>query len=117
MAASKDNAEKCSRIKFEYEGVPYTLEFDRDTIVMTERAYDVSVKDLSDSKIGAIRGVFAGSFLKNHPDTEPDTIDAIWSAMPNKLALTKKLVRSYVEGFNTLVGDPAEGNAISWTAE
>ncbi len=115
--AAKKTDEKCTRIKFEYRGESYVLEFDRDTIVATERGYDVSVRDLSTAKIGAIKGAFAGAFLKNHPGTDDELIDEIWGAMPEKVELARKLTRMYVEGYNSLVSVPDEGNAISWTAE
>lgn len=105
------------KIKFEYDGELYVLEFDRDSIVATEKGLGVSLADIAARKVSALRDVFTGAFIKNHPGTGDDTIEAIWQSLGGKRELTAALSRMYGEGIQSLIGEPEKGKAISWTVE
>jgi len=112
MAAKKD----VSCIKFEYKGVKYRLEYDRDSAMQAEKAYDVSLMDVKDAKMSALSGMFKGAFIKNHPETSPELMDEIFAAFTNKGELYRTLALMYTDCLAWLIEEPEEGNAISWTA-
>ncbi|MEC4272962.1 DUF5055 domain-containing protein [Adlercreutzia sp. R25] len=105
------------KIKFEFEGKPYVLEYDRDSVVATEKALGVSLQDILSYKVSSVRDAFTGAFIKNHAGTPDETVEAIWQAMPDKRKLISTIGEMYALGINSLVGEPDKGNAISWTAE
>jgi hypothetical protein len=118
MAAKQTSAalKKTNKIEFEFEGVKYVLEFDRDSVVQTEKLFDVSVSDVVKMKMSAFDALFFGAFIKNHSDVEHETVERIQELMPDKMELLKSLAAMFAECVNTLFEEPEEGKAISWTA-
>lgn len=108
--------EAASRIELVYEGTTYTMEFDRSTVLETEKAFGLSISDVQSGRLSAFDALFRGSFMKHHPNMKPSTMDAIMGRMPDKIGLYTALVGMYLENINTLMGEPEEGKAISWTA-
>ena len=118
MATKKDETiEIPERIEFEYEGTKYIMEFDRDTATQTEKVYDVSLPDISAGKITAMEALFAGSFMKHHPNIKPTTIETFKNMMGDKVSLYKALVGMYSTCISTLLDEPEQGKAISWAAK
>ena len=116
MATKKETKlEDVNQIRFNWNGTEYIMEFDRDTAMQTEKGFDLSMNDIRSGKLSALEALFAGSFLKHHPNMKQTTIDTIFQSMPNKTELFKTLVAMYSSCINTLLQEPDEGNAISWT--
>lgn len=117
MATRKTNKnyEDVNRITFNYNGTEYIMEYDRDTAIQTEKTYGLSMNDVRDGKLSAFESLFNGAFIKHHPNIKQTTLDLFWSSMPNKPELFRNLTMMYVNCINTLLEEPEEGNAISWT--
>lgn len=110
------NQEEITRIKFNYEGTEYIMEFDRDTVAQTEKMFDISIGDVRDGKISAFEGLFYGAFLKHHPNIKQTTVDNFMKLMPDKQGIFRNLAMMFGNCVNTLLDEPDEGNAISWEA-
>ena len=108
--------EAASRIELVYEGTTYTMEFDRSTVLNTEKTYGLSMRDVQEGKLAAFDAIFRGAFLKHHPRMKPATVEAIMDRIPNKSELYATLVGMYSENIESLLGEPEEGKAISWAA-
>jgi hypothetical protein len=108
--------EEVSQMRFTYEGTEYIMEFDRETVAQTEKMFDISIGDVRDGKISAFEGLFHGSFLKHHPNIKQTTVDRFLTMMPDKQAVFRNLAVMFGNCVNTLLDEPEEGNAISWTA-
>jgi hypothetical protein len=109
-------------IKFEYKGKKYSLYFTRRTIIeMEENGFDVDKFDkLGKAPMSVVFGLFDGSFLAEHRDTDKETIDNIYDEIfkghSDKLAET--LIALYELTYLTLneQSEDSEGNALKWTA-
>lgn len=108
--------EDITKITFDYNGTSYTMEFDRETVTQTEKAFDISLGDVLSGKFSAFEGLFHGAFLKHHPNIKPTTVASFMQLMPNKQEVFKTLTVMFANCVNTLLDEPEEGNAISWTA-
>jgi len=114
--AKETKQEEISKIKFVYEGTEYIMEFDRDTVAQTEKAFDISIADVRDGKISAFEGLFHGAFFKHHPNIKQTTVDNFMKLMPDKQGVFRNLAIMFGNCVNTLLDEPEEGNAISWEA-
>ena len=114
--AKETKQEEITQIKFKYEGTEYIMEFDRDTVAQTEKAFDISIADVSDGKVSAFYGLFYGAFLKHHPNIKQTTVENFMQLMPDKQGMFRNLAMMFGNCVNTLLDEPDEGNAISWTA-
>lgn len=115
--AKKQANEPVSKITFEYEGEKYTLEFDRESVLASEKMFDISINDIQSLKMVAFDGLFRGAFLKHHADIDQDVVEEIMGCFKDKLGLFKHLSNMYGYCWRSLIDDPAdEGNAISWEA-
>ena len=103
-------------ISFKYEGVDYTLEFTRKS-VMTMEAKGFNLDELGNKPMTLMPMLFAGSFLANHRFTKPEVIEEIYKKMPNKDELLRKLGEMFAEPVEALVSEPEdnEGN-VEWGA-
>ena len=108
--------EEVSKIKFDYMGTTYIMEFDRETVAQTEKMFDISIADVRDGKISAFEGLFHGAFLKHHPNIKQATVENFMKLMPDKQAVFRNLAMMFGNCVNTLLDEPEEGNAISWEA-
>lgn len=102
-------------IDIEYKGAKYELCFTREAVAFLERnGFDAN--DIVRKPITAVPLLFRGAFIAKHRDVDESTVDAIFTALPNKVSLVKKLLEAYNEPLETLLAEPeAEGNA-SWGA-
>lgn len=114
--AKETKQEDVSQIKFTYQGTEYIMEFDRDTVAQTEKAFDISIGDVRDGKISAFYGLFYGAFLKHHPNIKQSTVENFMKLMPDKQGMFRNLAMMFGNCVNTLLDEPDEGNAISWEA-
>lgn len=117
MAEKNMAAGEVSSISFDYNGTTYTMEFDRDTIAQTEKMFDFSIGDVRAGKISAFEALFHGAFLKHHPNIKQSTVDLFMRKLPNKQELFRNLATMYSESISTLLEEPDEGEALTWTAK
>jgi len=113
MAAEKG----IERIRFEYKGAPYTLEFDRDTVTRAERTYGISMNDLGEAKLTTMQSLFAASFVKHHPKVSRSLINEMWATMGDKVGLYAALVEMYGGVASSVLEDGDEGNRTDWASE
>lgn len=117
MAEKKVAPEEATSISFDYNGTTYTMEFDRESIAQTEKMFDFSISDVRAGKVSAFEALFHGAFLKHHPNIKPATVELFMRKMPDKQELFKLLATMYSESINTLLEEPDEGEALTWTAK
>ena len=100
------------RIKFEYEGQQYTLEYTRDSVCkMEDRGFDP--ESYNTKRISFVRELFAGAFIAHHSNLPMKKIDEIYDSLEGKDELLAKLAEMYAEPVNTLV---VSGN-VKWETE
>ena len=101
-------------IRFTYKDVPYTLEYDRNTIRILEEN-GLSFKDIMSKPMSSVDILFKGAFLKNHRNTKDALIDEIYGHMTNKEQLIQKLISMVNDCYTTLLeeNENDEGN-IKW---
>lgn len=103
-------------INFNFEGVDYTLEFTRASVVTLEKQ-GFNIGDISDKPLTTLPTLFAGAFLAHHRFVKRDVIDRIYAKMTNKMDLVMRLAEMYNEPIEALVDEPeeSEGN-LTWGA-
>ena len=104
-------------IKFTYNNITYTLEFDRKTCEVAERTFGISLTDITSGKVTMVPLLFQAAFMKHHPKMRPSKINEIYASMEDKQGLYEALASMYAECVNTLLDEPDEGNATSLTTE
>ena len=107
-----------SKIKFEYEGMSYTLEFNRLAVKHMERD-GFRIDKLSEQPMTMLPQLFAGAFKVNHPWLKQNVIDEIYDNISDKEGLLSALVDMYNETVETLfkTKDEGAGKNLSWTKE
>lgn len=101
-----------TKINLTYDGVSYTLEYDRMSIKMLEKAgfeYEAFLaKPLTNVELA-----FTGAFIKNHSKLPQTTIDKIYQSCSDKQGLIAALSKMINECYETLLSDPDDksGNA------
>lgn len=104
-----------SKLKFNYDGKDYCLEFTKQSVKTMEQRGFVASRIL-EAPMTLLPDLFAGAFLANHKFTDRKVIDAIFEKMDNKpemIDILSKMYNEPIEGLLTSDGD--EGNAIAWT--
>lgn len=103
-----------TKINITYKGEVFTLEYDRASIKLLEHAGFVSDEFLK-KPMNNVELVFAGAFLKNHPNLPQTKIDDIYKSCKDKSGLVSHLNAMIQETYDALLEEPEgdEGNA-SW---
>lgn len=103
-------------INFKFDGVDYTLEYTRASVVALEKQ-GFNVGDISDKPLTTLPTLFAGAFLAHHRFVKREIIDRIYDKMTNKMDLVMRLAEMYNEPIEALVNEPeeSEGN-LTWGA-
>lgn len=104
-----------TKINLTYNGVPYTLEYDRMS-VKTIEANGFDINSFLAKPMNNIELAFAGAFIKNHRKTKQSLITEIYNKCPKKDDLIQALVTMIQETYESLFEDAQpddEGNA-SW---
>lgn len=103
-----------TKIKFTYKDVPYTLEYDRDSIRVMEQ-HGFVLEEFAKKPMSSLDTAFKGLFIKNHRRTNEKLIDEIYDNLKNKEVLVEKILVMIDETYNTLFDDEdaKEGN-IEW---
>ena len=107
-----------SKIKFEYEGIGYTLEFNRLTVKHMERD-GFRIDKLSEQPMTMLPQLFSGAFKANHPWLKQSVIDTIYDNIADKEGLLSALVDMYNETVETLfkTNSGETGKNLAWTRE
>jgi hypothetical protein len=104
-----------TKINLTYKGEQYTLEYNRMSIKMLEKAGFEYDKFL-DQPVTNIELAFTGAFVKNHPKIKQTVVDEIFDSCPNKNELVATISKMINECYESLLAEPdekSEGNA-SW---
>lgn len=101
-------------INFNYNGVPYVLEFTRETVSTMEKQ-GFNLDDIDNKPMTIIPTLFAGAFMANHKHTSKKIIEAIYSKLPNKQELIVRLAEMYREPIESMIdeNEDEEGN-VEW---
>ena len=96
-------------MKFEYNGKEYTLEFNRATVTMAERA-GFTMDDLDSKMMTRIPELFYYAFKMHHPDITKKETDEIlfdgFGGLTNKEMI--ELGTLYAEPYKTLINKDGE---------
>lgn len=103
-----------TKITLTYKDVPYTLEYDRNS-VKTLEANGFSIEEFLKKPMSSIDLAFAGAFIKHHRKTKADVIDEIYAKCKDKDKLVEALITMIQETYDALFDEPDsdEGN-INW---
>ena len=66
-----------TKINLTYKGVPYTLEYDRNTVKLLE-AHDFDITEFLKKPMSNVELAFSGAFIKNHRKVSQNIIDEIY---------------------------------------
>lgn len=107
------------KIKFEYDGKHYTLEYSRETVKQME-SQGFKINEIDSKPQTMITMLFAGAFLMHHRSvfTNRTLLDEIFSKFTNRDSLLETLAEMYQESVRSLLDEPEEdeGN-IKWGTE
>lgn len=119
MATAKKKADKPKkRIRFEYEGDEYVLEFNRNALRMLDERYDFSYNDLEKLQVSKLPDLFYCAFMMHHSNVKRSKSDEIWDMLGGKEDVIMTLIEMYAGVMNSIMESNAEeGKAIAWTAE
>lgn len=106
-----------TQIKLEYQGVEYTLEYNRAAVKALE-ANGFNGSEIVEKPMTNIDLMFQCSFIKNHPNTSIDLINKILKDCPNKKDLFIELKKMIDETYESLLADPESKDSgnVSWKA-
>ena len=101
-----------TKINLTYNGVSYTLEYNRATVVLLENN-GFKLDEFLEKPMSNIELAFTGAFVKNHPKVSQTTVDEIFANLKNKNELIKALHTMIRESYDSLLEEPEsdEGNA------
>lgn len=102
-------------IKFAYNGVNYTLEYNRETVrQMENRGFRIDEIDSRPETMVSM--LFAGAFLMHHRKVSTNTklVEEIYGKFTNRDELISTLVKMYQEPILSLFDEPEEdeGNIV-----
>lgn len=101
--------------KFEYEGSTYKMEFDRASIKLAEKMFNLTLSDFlsgNEAKLPSLttmEALFHASLLKHHPQIKESTVSTLYELQSDKTELYQQLLEMYVEVIQPLmIGGPAK---------
>ena len=104
------------QLRFTYQNKEYVLEYTRRSVAIMEKKGFVA-SDIQTKPATILPALFAGAFLANHRNENPEVIEKIYSKMTNKQELIGKLAEMYNEPIMALIDEPAESEGnLDWTA-
>lgn len=95
------------KIEFNYDGVDYTLEYNREAIKFMERE-GLDINEIQNKPLTMIDIMWKGAFWKNHRKEKNDKIEEIYDAIKNKTELNAALSEMFLETYSILIGDSEE---------
>jgi hypothetical protein len=104
-----------TQIKLTYQGVEYTLEYNRAAVKALE-ANGFNGGEIFDKPMTNIELMFQCAFIKNHPNTQMSVITDILKECPNKNELLAQLKLMIDETYESLLAEPENGDSgnVSW---
>lgn len=101
-------------ITIPYNGTEYTLEFNRDSVKLMEKA-GFDIDRMGTMPMTMLPMLFEGAFHMHHRRTDKEIIRKIYEKLKNKDELLKALVTLYNEPLSALFDEPEgdEGN-VEW---
>lgn len=103
-----------TKINFTYNGVDYTLEYNRMSVKAIENS-GFSLEEFSKRPMSNIEVAFAGAFIKNHRKTPQTTIDEIYAQCKDKDNLINVITKMITECYESLMDEPDENEGnIQW---
>lgn len=96
-----------TKINLTYNGVTYTLEYNRMTVKMLEKAGFV-ISEFMEQPMNNIELAFTAAFVKNHPNIKQEIIDEIFNNCTNKTNLVGALSQMINECYDSLLAEPTK---------
>ena len=104
-----------NKIKYEYDGVKYTLQYTRASVEFIEDELGFDINSAKGKVVSSALKLFRGAFIANHPRVNQDLIDEMYDLFEDKQGLFKNLLDMYVETYNALFEEPKDdGKNIKW---
>lgn len=95
------------KIEFNYEGVDYTLEYNREAVEFMENN-GLRIKEIQEKPLTMVGILWKGAFYKNHSKEKLDKVQEIYDNIPNKSDLNAALTNMFYETYAVLIGDSDE---------
>lgn len=92
------------KIQFNYDGVDYTLEYDRKAVNLME-ANGLDLNAIHSKPSSMISILWQGAFLKNHRKETAEKVQEMYDRIPNKSELNEALQNMIIETYSVLIGD------------
>ena len=104
-----------TKIELTYEGVNYTLEYNRAAVKVLE-ANGFKAEEILDKPMTNVELMFQCSFIKNHPNVQLTTIDNILKSCSDKGKLLATLKTMIDETYESLLAEPETGDSgnVTW---
>jgi len=95
------------KIELTYDGVDYTLEYNRDAVKYMERN-GLNISEIESKPLTMVDILWQGAFYKNHKKEKVETIEKIYDSIKNKSDLNAALSEMFIETYSILIGDSDE---------
>lgn len=103
-----------TKIKFQYKGKEYVLEYTRNSVKEMERRGFV-VEDVLKKPMSLLPEMFAGAFIANHRFTRRKDIDEMYQKFDNKSELLDALAEMYSLVIDEFVEELEKAhNGLAW---
>ena len=103
-----------TQIKLTYQGVEYTLEYNRAAVKVLE-ANGFNAAEILEKPMTNIELMFQCAFIKNHPSTPMSTIEEILKGCADKSKLLAALKNMIDETYESLLAEPdGDSGNVSW---
>lgn len=104
-----------TKIELTYNGVDYTLEYNRAAVKVLE-ANGFKADEILDKPMTNVELMFQGAFIKNHPDVKLTTIEEILKGCADKSQLLATLKTMIDETYESLLSEPdkSESGNVTW---
>lgn len=95
------------KIEFNYGGVDYTLEYNRDAIKFMEKQ-GLDITQIESKPLTMVSILWQGAFYKNHRREKAEIVEQIYDSIKNKTELNAALSEMFLETYSILIGDSDE---------
>lgn len=95
------------KIEFTYDGVDYTLEYNRGAIKFMEQN-GLNISEIESKPLTMVDILWQGAFWKNHRKEKTAKIEEIYDSIKNKSELNAALSEMFIETYSVLIGDSEE---------
>lgn len=102
-----------TKINLTYNGVTYTLEYNRMTVKMIE-SEGFDLEKFSSQLMTMVGLAFKGAFYKNHRKISQNLIDEIYAQCDDKEKLMEQITTMITECYQSLTEEPKEKGNVKW---